>query len=230
MTFQGVVQKTVLLFIPFSCSLALSWIEVVSFPHGMRRGSLLFLLIVAICIPAGLALVWFPQAKKEWSPVTAPIYALLQGVVVGFLSAAVDRRYPGTAIQAVCLTIIICVCLLSAYRFGWIRVTDSFNKKLMLATSGVILYYALTFFLIVLHVPTPAMLTGWIPSILTSAVIVMIAGMSLISDCDSAVQASKENFPQYMEWYAALGLMITLVWLYIETLNLLEKLKAADER
>jgi len=138
-----------------------------------------------------------------------------------------DQRYPGIAIRAVGLTIAICFCLLGAYRFGLIKVTESFNKKLAVALSGVIIYYLVSFALAVTGGHTISMITGGMLGILISMIIVVIAGMGLISNFDLAAQCSKERFPKYMEWYAAMGLLIALVWLYLETLDLLSKSRKA---
>lgn len=93
----------------------------------------------------GGALIWITVWRKQWSPITAPLYALAQGAVVGVISSVgLDNKYPGIALRAVGLTVLICVCLLSAYRFHLIRVTDCFNRKLSIAISAVGLYYLVT--------------------------------------------------------------------------------------
>jgi len=170
-----------------------------------------------------MALVWVTVLMKEWAPFTAPVYAVVQGVVVGFIVAGMEQRFPGIAIKAVGFTVAICLCLMVAYRTGLIRVTESFNKKLVFATGGVLIYYiaSITFALRGGH--TFSRITGGIPGVVISLIIILIAGMSLVSNFDFAVQRSKENFPKYMEWYSALGLLLTLVWLYLEALKLFSK-------
>ena len=140
-----------------------------------------------------------------------------------------DFRYPGVAVQAICVTIAMSCCLLLAYRLGWIRVTESFNRKLAVAISGVVLFYLANLAMVLMGIPTLIQRAGVIPSILLSVVVVGIAGLSLISNFDSAVQCVKEGNPKYMEWYAALGLIVALVWLYLEVLSLLDKARRAEE-
>jgi len=234
MTLVGTLHKTGMLLAVFAISAVLSWAENTSFLHGTPNRKtpayvVLVIVVIAICALGGWALVWFTVRNKTWSHMTAPVYALLQGLLMGFVSAGNERRFPGITIQAICLTIAMCSCLLLAYRFGFIRVTESSNKKLAVAISGVVLFYITNIALMLMGVPTLLMIAGVIPSILISVVIVMIAGMSLVSDFDSAVQCANEGNPKYMEWYAALGLVVSLVWLYIEVLNLMAKARKAED-
>jgi uncharacterized YccA/Bax inhibitor family protein len=223
MTLSGILHKAAILLILFSTSAACSGYEVGSFQHAGKGAALALALVLLVCVLCSVVLVWVTVFMKTWSPVTAPIYAAMQGAVVGFISVGMDRRYPGIVLQAVGLTIAICFCLLVAYRYGFIRVTESFNKKLAVATGGVIVYYLLTFALAFVRGHTLSKVTGGVVGILISTIIVIIAGMNLVSSFDFAAQCSKENFPKYMEWYAALGLIVTLIWLYLETLKLMSK-------
>lgn len=228
MTFSGTLHRTAVLLVLFVASAACSWTEVGKFQHGGKSATLVLALVLLVCALSGVVLVWITGASKRWLPFTAPVYALMQGAVIGFISVGMDQRYPGVAIQAVSLTIAICFCLLSAYQFGIIRVTESFNKKLAFAMSGVIVYYLASFAFALSGGRTLQKITGGIPGILISVIIVIIAGMSLVSNFDFAAQCSKEKFPKYMEWYAALGLLVTILWLYLETLDLLSKARKAD--
>lgn len=230
MTLRGSLNRTGLLFVPFFCCFLFSWLKVVSFPKVSAYATAVFFAIVIVSVPAGLLVVWITQAKKHLAPVTGPIYAALQGIVVGFVSASVDRRFSGIAVQAVCVTLAICSCLIVAYWFGIIRVTDSLKRKVTTAITGVLVYYMLCFALTMMKVETPPRMTGWFPSILTSIVIVSIAGFSVVVDFDSVVECAKHRYPRYMDSYAALGLLISLVWLYIEVLDLLTKVRTAEER
>jgi uncharacterized YccA/Bax inhibitor family protein len=230
MTLVGTLHKTGVLLALLAISTVLGWKEFRLFVHGPTKSGLYFLLgFVVSCLIGGWVLVWVTVRHKTWSTITAPIYAFLQGLLMGFISAGEDFRFSGIAIQAVCVTIAMSSCLLLAYRFGWIRVTGSFNRKLTVAISGVVLFYMANIAMALSGVPTFATRAGVIPSILISVVVVGIAGMSLISDFDSAVQCADEGNPKYMEWYAALGLLVSLVWLYIEVLNLLGKARRAEE-
>ena len=147
---------------------------------------------------------------------------------MGVVSAGLERRYPGLAIQAVILTVAVCACLLLAYGTGLIRITESFNRKLAVATGGIVLYYAVSFLLVMSGFHGAAAPAVGMPGILFSIIIVIIAGLNLISDFDSVLRYSSSNLPKYMEWYAAFGLVLTLLWLYIEMVRLLTKVRRAE--
>jgi uncharacterized YccA/Bax inhibitor family protein len=188
-----------------------------------NSAAIILALVFLVCVTSSVILVWITVFKKTWSPFTAPVYALLQGLVVGTVTVGTDRRYPGIAIHAIGLTIAICVVLLGAYHSGLIRVTESFRKKLVVATGGVTLYYLAGFVLTINGGHTLNTVTGGFFGIFISLIIVTIAVMNLASNFDFAVLCATKDFPKYMEWYAALGLLLTLAWLYLETLRLLSK-------
>jgi uncharacterized YccA/Bax inhibitor family protein len=176
-----------------------------------------------------MALVWITVWKKRWSSVTAPVYALLEGVVIGGISARLEMRFHGIAIQAVALTFATCFCLLAAYRLGVIRVTEKFKAGLSAATGGVALFYLISFALIFFGVRRFTIFAGGLPGILISLIVVWIAALNLVIDFDFIEQYAREDLPDYMEWYAALGLMVTLIWLYMEILRLLSKARKAED-
>jgi uncharacterized YccA/Bax inhibitor family protein len=221
MTLEGTIRKACALLIGVVSAGLWAWSRY-SVPN--TRG--VFVAIAALC---ALVLVWVTAYRKQWSPFTAPAYALLEGVVVGSFSAKADLRDHGIAIQAISLTVATCFCLLIAYRSGFIRVTDRFNRGLLAATSGIALYYLASFALSMLGIRKFTAFAGGLPGILISVVIVMIAGMNLVSDFDFIEQCARSGLPKYMEWYAALGLIVTLVWLYLEILRLLSKARKAEE-
>ena len=163
--------------------------------------------------------------KKEWSPVTAPIYALLEGLFLGSLSAMLEIRYPGIAIQSVALTFGTCFCLLMAYRAGIIRATQRFTLGIVAATGGIALVYLASMLLGFFHIQIPGIFGSGPIGILFSLVVVVIAALNLILDFNFIEQGAKSGAPKYMEWYAAFGLMVTLIWLYLEIIRLLTKLR-----
>lgn len=228
MSLKGTLRNTALLLVLFAVAAGLSWNEVGLLQRVGKNAVLIPVVLFIACALGGIALIWVTVSKKDWSPVTAPLYALVQGFVVGIISVGMDRRFPGIAIQAAGLTTLIGLGLVGGYRLGIIRVTESFNRKLAVATSGVIVYYVATFIFALVYGHALTKILGGIPGILVSVAIVIVAAMSLISNFDFAVQASKENFPRYMEWYAALGLVVTLIWLYLEILDLLSKERRAQ--
>jgi uncharacterized YccA/Bax inhibitor family protein len=163
--------------------------------------------------------------KKEWSGVTAPVYALLEGLFLGGISATLELRFPGIAIEAVALTFGTCCCLLLAYRSGWIRATRKFTLGIVAATGGIALVYILSMVAGLFHVQVPYIFGGGPIGILFSLVVVVIAALNLILDFDFIEQGARGGAPKYMEWYAAFGLMVTLIWLYLEMIRLLSKLR-----
>jgi uncharacterized YccA/Bax inhibitor family protein len=159
------------------------------------------------------------------SPITAPIYAALEGLVLGGISAIFEARYPGIAIQAVGLTGGTLVMMLVIYGTGIIRVTEKVRIGIVAATGAICLLYMVAvimrFFggnIPYIHESTPF-------GIGFSVVVVVIAALNLILDFDFIEQGVKRQAPKYMEWYGGFSLLVTLVWMYMEILRLLSKLK-----
>jgi uncharacterized YccA/Bax inhibitor family protein len=163
--------------------------------------------------------------KKEWSPVTAPIYALLEGLFLGALSATLEVRYPGIAIESVALTFGTCFCLLLAYRSGLIRPTQKFQMGIVAATGGIALIYFGSMLLGLFHIQVPGIFGSGPIGIIFSLVVVCIAALNLILDFNFIEQGALRGAPKYMEWYGAFGLMVTLIWLYLEIIRLVSKLR-----
>ncbi len=163
--------------------------------------------------------------KKEWAGVTAPCYALLEGLFLGSISAMFELRFPGIAMESVALTFGTCFALLLAYRSGLIRATDKFRLGVVAATGGIALTYFLTMILGLFHIQVPGIFGSGPIGILFSVGVVIVASLNLILDFDFIEQGARNNAPKYMEWYGAFGLMVTLVWLYLEILRLFSKLR-----
>ncbi len=134
-----------------------------------------------------------------------------------------ERRYPGIAIQAVGLTFAVFAVMLTAYRMGWIRVTDRLRSIVIGATGAIALVYLVTMVLGFFHVNVPVLNDASPLSIGLSLVIVGVAAFNLLLDFDIIETGSARGAPRYMEWYSAFGLLVTLVWLYMEILRLLSK-------
>jgi uncharacterized YccA/Bax inhibitor family protein len=165
--------------------------------------------------------------KKAWSPVTAPLYALLEGLVLGSLSAVFELRYPGIAIQAVGLTFGTLFAMLFLYRSGIIKVTEKFRMGVFAATGGIALFYFLEIILSFFHINfmgTYGVNGSGLIGIGFSLLVVGIAALNLVLDFDFIEKGVQYGAPKYMEWYGAFGIMVTLIWLYLEILNLLAKL------
>ena len=218
MTLQGTVNKTALLLICVLATAAWTWSRANA---GEQIG--LPVLIGAI---GGFVVALVTVFKKEWSPVTAPIYALLEGLVIGGLSAMLEARFPGIAMQAAGLTLGTLLCLLLAYSSGIIRASENFKLGVVAATGGVALVYLVSMILGFFGNTIPYIHGNGAIGIGFSLVVVGIAAMNLVLDFDFIESGTQRGAPKYMEWYGAFGLMVTLIWLYIEMLRLLSKLRS----
>ncbi len=176
----------------------------------------------------GFILAMVTVFKREWAGYTAPLYAVCEGLVLGGISALFEMRYPGIVTQAVALTFGTLFCLLMAYKTRIIRVTEKFRLGVFVATAAIGLVYLVSWILSFFHVQVPFMVGSSLVSIGFSLFVVGIASLNLVLDFDFIERGAESNAPKYMEWYGAFGLMVTLVWLYIEILQLLAKLRSRD--
>ena len=162
--------------------------------------------------------------KNDWAGPLAPLYAACEGLALGALSAFMERRYPGIVFQAVALTLGVLATMLVIYRTGQIKATNGFKRGVIAATGAIALVYIVTMALRAFGMPVSFMhSTGWL-GIGISMVVVVVAALNLVLDFDMIEQGAKNGAPKHMEWYGAFGLLVTLVWLYVEILNLLSKL------
>lgn len=166
--------------------------------------------------------------KKTWAPITAPIYAALEGLLLGAVSAGFEVRFPGIAIQAVTGTFGTLAALLIAYRSGLIRATENFKLGVAAATGGIAIIYLIGWVMRLFGTGIPYIHESGTIGIGFSLFVVVIAAMNLVLDFDFIEQGAARRAPKYLEWYAAFGLMVTLVWLYLEMLRLLAKLRSRD--
>jgi uncharacterized YccA/Bax inhibitor family protein len=163
--------------------------------------------------------------KKTWAPVTAPIYAVLEGLFLGAISGVFHQKYPGIAMQAIALTMGTLFTLLLAYRSGIIRATENFKLGVVAATGGIAMLYLVNIVMGFFGASIPFIHESGTFGILFSLFVVVIAALNLVLDFDFIESGAAAGAPKYMEWYAAFGLMVTLVWLYLEMLRLLGKLR-----
>ena len=172
----------------------------------------------------GLALALATVFRKTWAPVTAPLYAAAEGLFIGAISAVFEQRYPGIVMQSVGLTFGTLAALLLAYRSGLVRATENFKLGVVAATGGIALLYLVNLGMHLFGFGGMAFIHegGWV-GIGFSAVVVVIAALNLVLDFDFIEQGVERGAPKYMEWYGAFGLLVTLVWLYLEILRLLSK-------
>src|SRR3989344_1782996 len=222
MTIEGTVNRTGLLLVLLLLGAGWSWR--VFYAEG-----------VAATMPYiwGGALGGFVVAlvtifKKEWAAVTAPVYAVLEGLCLGALSGFFETQFPGIVLQAVGLTFGTLLALLVAYKSGVIKATENFKLGVVAATGGSALVYITTLVLGFFGVQIPFIHGSGPLGILFSLFVVVIAALNLVLDFDFIESGGAQGAPRFMEWYAAFGLMGTLIWLYPEILRLLAKLRSRD--
>lgn len=218
MTVRGTMQKTTLSMLLLIGAALVTWNQ---FASGAAVSSWMMLGGIGGFITAMVTLF-----KKEWSPVTVPIYALLEGLFLGAISAMYSTAfYPGIVLQAVALTMGTALVMLLVYQSNLIPVTDRLRMGIVAATGGIVLLYLLTWILSAFGWAVPLIhQSGWI-GIGFSLLVVGVAAFNLLLDFDFIERAAANRSPKYMEWFGAFGLILTLVWLYIEFLRLLSKLR-----
>jgi len=221
MTIQGTVNKTALLLLLVLFSSAWTWNLYFSTSDPAVVVPLVFGGLIS-----GFIIALVTVFKKQWAILTAPIYALLEGLALGGISAIFEARFPGIVMQAVGLTFGTLFCLLMAYKSGMIKVTENFKLGVVSATGAIALFYVVSFLLGMFGIPVPFIHGSGIIGIGFSLFVVAIAALNLVLDFDFIENGAARGVPQYMEWYAAFGLIVTLIWLYIEILRLLSKLRS----
>jgi len=219
MTVEGTINKSALLLLLVVVPATWVWSQV------MRGGLEAVMPWMWGGLLGGFVTALVTIFKKEWAPLTAPLYAALEGLAIGGLSAVFEMQYRGIVLPAVALTFGTLACMLAVYRSGLIRVTDRFRLGVVAATGGIALVYLATLVLSLFHVSVPFIYAGGTFGIVVSLVIVTVAALNLVLDFDFIDQAVGVGAPKYVEWYAAFGLMVTLIWLYLEMLRLLGKMR-----
>jgi uncharacterized YccA/Bax inhibitor family protein len=213
-TLHGTVNRClILLTLVFGCA-AFSWSSTEMVPSAVGGKLLLFTIL-------GLVTCVTTCIKKEWAGVTGPLYAVFEGLVLGLFSKLCELAYAGIVFQAVMLTFGVTFGMLILYRSGIIRVTDRFRAIVSSAMFGICMFYLLSWILSLFGVAAPMLHSYGILGIILSVFVVSIAALSLAIDFDFIVQVSNRGLPKYLSWFAAFGLMVTLVWLYVEILRLL---------
>ncbi|QSX78285.1 Bax inhibitor-1/YccA family protein [Agrilutibacter solisilvae] len=221
MTLNGAVNKTAILLLLAVLTAAFAWSQIEFTPQGPVN-AMPYMLGGAI---GGLILAMITIFKKEWSPVTAPMYAIVEGFFLGAISAMYNHVYEGIVLQAVTLTFGTLFALLFAYRSGLIKATENFKLGVVAATGGIFLVYLATMVLGFFGIKIPMIHESGMIGIGFSLFVVVIAALNLVLDFDFIESGVESGAPKYMEWYGAFGLMVTLVWLYLEFLRLLGKLR-----
>lgn len=219
MTLKGAINKTVVLFVLLLITAGWTWSQ---YTPG-NPGAIQPYMIGGIV--AGLIFALATIFKPTWAPYSAPLYAIAEGFAVGGISAFYNHYANGIVIQAVALTFGVLAVMLFLYRSGVIKVTQKFRMGVVAAGGGIMLFYIVTWIAGMFGVNTAMLFGGSMLSIGISLVIIAVAALFLVLDFDHMHRASVAGAPKFMEWYTGFGLMVTLVWLYLEILRLLANVR-----
>jgi uncharacterized YccA/Bax inhibitor family protein len=220
MTLDGVVVRSLTLFPILLVTGYLAWQSV-----DRGDGTVAFPGWLLIAVLGGLGVAILTIFKPKLSPITAPIYAAIEGLVLGAISAVYENAYDGIVLQAVMLTAGVFLLMLTLFSKRIVTVDDKFRRGVMMATGAVFLVYMITLVLNLFGASVPYIHDSGPVGILFSLVVVGIASANLLLDFDLIEKGIQAGAPKWMEWYAAFGLLVTLVWLYLELLRLLSKLR-----
>ena len=226
MTVRGAINKFGFMMLMLIAGAAYNW----NLYEQLKQDTMTTLMWVGII--GGLISALAITFKPNWAPVLAPLYALLEGLFIGAISAIMNaafaESYPGLIMQAVGLTFGVALAMFLLYNFRVISATERFKSIVFTATLGIGIFYLITMVLRLFGVNVSFMYDSSLLSIGISLFVVAIAALNLIMDFDMIEQGAERGAPKFMEWYGAFGLMVTIVWLYIEMLKLLSKLSSRD--
>ena len=230
MTVNGTINKTGLMLLIVVFAATFTWRKFFGAidpanPGVLPSGIMVWSMVGAI---GGFITAIITTFSPRRAAMTAPIYAVFEGLFLGAISALFEAMYPGLVMRAVSLTFGVFVIMLLLFRSGTIRATDKFRTVIFAATGGIALVYFVSFIAGMFGANLGFMYGNGMMGIGFSLVVVAIAALNLILDFDMIVRGANAQAPQYMEWYGAFGLMVTLIWLYLEILRLLSKLASRN--
>lgn len=214
MTVSGTINKSFLMLLLLIASAAITW---------TMENPLVFAIGGAI---VGFILVLIATFRPQSSGFLAPGYAIFEGLFIGGVSTIFEMRYPGIVIQAVGCTFVTFMVCFGLYKYEIVKVNDKFRSVVVAATLAIATYYLFSWLLTMFTSFQPVHYGNSMISIGISAIVIVIAALNLFLDFDQIEKGAAQKAPKYMEWYGAMGLMITLVWLYVEFLRLLSKLSS----
>jgi uncharacterized YccA/Bax inhibitor family protein len=227
MTVGGAVTKSAILTGLLVIAGATSW-TLIHPEYGAEKTDPMFRIAFGIVAPlAGFVLGLITSFFPKVSPFTSPVYAILQGLFLGAISSFFSARYAGIAVQAALLTATVLAAMLVLYSTRVLRATPMFTKGVIAATFALCFVYLGAFLLSFAGINLGIFGNGAI-GIVFSVIVVGIAALNLILDFDTIETGARAQAPKYMEWYAAFGLLVTLIWLYLEILRLLAKLRSQE--
>ena len=225
MTVGGVAVATGLLFVVLLATAVVGWSSVTP-PTEVRAASAPGWLFLAVLGGLGVAIATI--FKPKWARFTAPLYAAIEGLVLGAISRLFEAQFPGIVLQAVCLTLAVFALMWVAFATRLIKVTQRLRVGIVVATGAVMVVY-LVGWVVQLFGGTVSFISE--PTtfgILFSLAVVGIAAFNLLLDFDFVQRNVDRGAPSYLNWHAAFGLLVTLIWLYLELLRLLAKLQGRD--
>lgn len=217
MTINGTINKIGLMLLLVIAAAAYTWNMVMGDNPGQANT------MAIIGAVGGFIMAMVTIFRPKASGYTAPVYAILEGMFLGAISAVINARYPGVAFQAVLLTIGTLFSMLFLYRSGHIRATPKFRRGVMMATGAIFFAYLISWIMSMFGMSMGFMHSSGPLGIGINLVIIVVAALNLIMDFDFIERGAQAGAPKYMEWYGAFGLMVTLVWLYVEFLRLLSR-------
>jgi uncharacterized YccA/Bax inhibitor family protein len=217
MTIMGTVHKTGLALLIVMLTASYTW--------NMSPEDPMFMPLMWGGLIGGLIVAFIIIFKKHLAPVLTPVYAALEGLMLGAISSVYELQYAGIVSQAVLCTFGVLAALLMAYQSKLIKPTENFKLGITAATGGIMIFYLVAMVLRMFGMPMNFMHDSSMLSIGISLFVVTIAALNLVLDFDFIEQGSEMGAPKYMEWFGAFGLLVTLVWLYLEILRLLSKLR-----
>lgn len=223
MTVRGTVNKLTILFFVFLLTAGWGWNFVAS-TSDSTDGKIFVVSLSIILLILGMA----TSAMPRISPVTAPLYVLGEGVFIGAISRIYNEYSNGIVLQAVLLTLGIFVVFLAIYKFQIVKVHERFVKGVAAATGGVVLVYLVNLILSFFGANIPFLHDNGKTGIIVNLIVVAIASMNFLADFYFIEEAERARMPKYMEWYLAFGVFVTFIWLYLEVLKLLSKIKKKD--
>ncbi|WP_188049089.1 Bax inhibitor-1/YccA family protein [Flavobacterium sp. GP15] len=220
MTLSGTINKSIILFLLLTAAAMITWWMAFNGMNPMVPtigGAII-----------GLILVVIAAFKPQYSAYLAPGYAVFEGLFIGGISAIFEAKYSGIVAQAVGATFVTFMVCLVLYKYKIVKVTEQFKSVVIAATLAIATYYLISWLFSMFTSFVPAHYGSSMMSIGISVFVIIIAALNLFLDFDRIEKGAEQKMPKYMEWYGAMGLMITLVWLYIEFLRLLSKLNSRN--
>jgi uncharacterized YccA/Bax inhibitor family protein len=219
MTLDGTVRASAVLLILLVISGGLTW-------YGLAQNMMAAAVLIPIGLIGGFCIALFTVFKKEFAPISSPFYAIFEGMALGGISFYYETQYHGIVLQSAGLTVAILAALLLAYTSRLIKPSENFKLGVVAATGGIALMYLANWIMSMFHMPFTFLSDAGPVGIAISGVIVVIAALNLVLDFDFIETGVEAKAPKYMEWYGAFGLLVTLIWLYLEILRLMSKLSS----